>query len=131
MKFGSTCCLIMIFFATTKLPALAGDNKIYRQWIAYYEQHDPAADAKQNLDAGKIYVLSAMGVGQFYPGIDHEVGQKIEAKYGVKHLKDTSDASTGDVHMKYLLAAQKYATAYNRKTAKLLKIPLKQRPTTK
>ncbi len=108
--------------------ATATDPAKLRGWIAYFKAHDAVVDATENHKNGKIYVISAMGVGFYYPGISHTSGDKVTKEHGQKYLPATSDVIENEVHSEYLHSeylhiASKYATQYNQTTLKLLGIP--------
>lgn len=103
--------------------ATAADPAKLRGWIAYFKAHDAVVDATENHKNGKIYVIGAMGVGFYYPGIDYKAGDKVTKEHGQKFLPATSDAIENEVHSEYVHIATKYATQYNQTTLKLLGIP--------
>ncbi|MGV3661985.1 MAG: hypothetical protein ACO1TE_17505 [Prosthecobacter sp.] len=124
MKTPTLASLIALLL-TFSSAAWADITQDYRAYIAWFQTHDPAADATQNFEKGTIHVFSAMGAGQYYPGLDHAIGTLIEKKHGVKDLKHMSDAVQGALHMQYMTAANVYAAEYNRTTARLLKLEVK------
>lgn len=114
----------MLGVAVLLQSACAADPAKLRSWIAYFKARDAVADATKNHQDGNIYVISAMGVGQYYPGIsDHQLGDATAAKHGAKHLPATSDAVVSDLHMEYMNVATNYASKYNQTTLKLLGTP--------
>jgi hypothetical protein len=112
------CGVLLVF---TSVPA--ADPAKLRQWIAFFKAQDGAVDAATNKMNSKIYVIGAMGVGSYYPGIGNAEGDKVAKAHVVKYLPETSDAIESDIHREYIDVATKYAAEYNRTTLKLLGIP--------
>ena len=112
--------LSLICVACCIVSGLAGEPAKMKERIAYYKAHDPIADATNNHQKGTVYVIGAMGVGSYYPGIDQTRGDQIAKAHSAKWLPDTSDAIESDLHQKYIDAATSYAKQYNQTTVKLL-----------
>lgn len=113
--------LLMLFCFIGGAHLQATENQNYASWTAWLNSHDPVVEATKNFEKGDIHVISAMGVGHYYPGIDGDTGYQLEKKYATKYLPDMSDAIRSDKHMDYMTVAGKYASAYNLATVKLLK----------
>ncbi len=119
MKFVFICLLLTGF--SPAISSFAENPAQHRSWIAWFKIHDPVVDAKSRVEVGDVFVLSAMGVGYYYPGISSDEGQKIEKKYSAKPIKDMFDVVKGDLHMAYMDAAAKYASFYNKEVLRLLR----------
>lgn len=98
----------------------AFEDQKYSELAAQYGASDPAGDARRNFQNRDFRIYSAMGVGQFYPGIDQQTGRRVEKNHGAVHLPYTSDVSESMPHYRYITAATDYARIYNRKMVALL-----------
>ncbi len=119
--------LLLVLFVAGTLSVRAGERRNFRSLAAEYERRDPIAEAKANFGKGEIYVFAAMGFGRYYPGVESEVGERVEKTYGVKYLGSTSDAVESKAHLAYMQAAKKFASAYNREIVNLLSEKQKRR----
>lgn len=61
-----------------------------------------------------------MGVGHYFPGLDHDLGSRIAREYGERMISETSDALESRSHANYVGAATGFASAYNKRKASLI-----------
>ena len=95
-------------------PVFADDPKIYKGYTAYFKGRNGTADAQADFKKKTCKVIAAMGVGHFYPGLEHEEGDRLKKTYGSKHLKGTTDVVENEAHWEYMQVAFAYAGEYNK-----------------
>ena len=81
----------------------------------------PVAEAQEKIKRKDYQVYSAMGVGEYYPGIDQPIGKYVEGRYSSIMLEDTSDAIESDDHGVYVQAAERFASEFNREMISRMK----------
>lgn len=113
--------LVCAAFTSGALSSQAGEQRRYRSSAKEFNRRDPVAEATENFRKREIYIFSAMGVGQYFPGLkDDRLAMRIAKKYGERPLGGTSDFIESDAHLHYVQAATKFASAYNLQIVKLL-----------
>lgn len=98
----------------------ASNDGIYSELASRYGATDPVEDARASFERGDRRVFSAMGVGQYYPGLESAAGKRMEERHGVVHLPHTSDIIESKAHYQYISTATEYARSYNRKMLALV-----------
>jgi len=92
----------------------------YDRQAAEFRQRSPIAEAESDYRAHDYRIYSAMGVGHYFPGLDHDVGSRIAREHGEKMISGTSDALESRSHSNYVGAATGFASAYNKRKASLI-----------
>ena len=92
----------------------------YDRQAAEFRRRSPIAEAESDYRAHDFKIYSAMGVGRYFPGLDHEVGSRIARDHGEMMLLGTSDALEGRSHSNYVGAATMFASSYNKRKASLI-----------
>lgn len=92
----------------------------YDRQAAEFHQRSPIAEAESDYRAHDYRIYSAMGVGHYFPGLDHDVGSRMAREHGEIMLSGTSDALESRSHANYVGAATGFASAYNKRKASLI-----------
>lgn len=90
-----------------------------KRWTAFFAANDPEKTAETNHSLGKHFIFGAMGAGAYYPGLEHAQADFIKKTHKVIWIPETTDAISGDAHMKYVELAESWAKKYNQRTQKL------------
>jgi hypothetical protein len=92
----------------------------YNRLAEDYQQRSPLTEAETDFSSGDYRIYSAMGVGHYYPGVDHDVGRRIAAAHGEKILSGTSDAPESRAQYKFIQASTNFAAQYNKRKVSLI-----------
>ncbi len=129
MKFAWVYCSLLVIFVFQGCADLnrgeggsdGASDASYRRRTREFEAKKAVKEAVTDFERASYGIFSASSYSLYYPGLDFEVGKLVAEKYGVKHIKGTSDAIVSDAHRNFNLAAFYFASEYNRQKVKLLK----------
>ena len=92
-----------------------GSESEAEKMAAQYTAADPLLDAQKKF-ANRDYRIFVVvkGMRGFYPGIDGNVGQYYEQRYGAVELPGGADFFDREEYPRFVAAATNYASVYNR-----------------
>ncbi|MBK1884533.1 hypothetical protein JIN85_19105 [Luteolibacter pohnpeiensis] len=126
MKYSLRALAFLVVLACTACSFSKSDrdyNRLTREFI----QKSPHQEAAADYAAGDYRILSAMGYGTYYPGLEIDVGKRIASKYGVRMIDGTTDAPESKAQARYVAATIDFAERYNKRKVALLRMSPKEK----
>jgi hypothetical protein len=71
---------VALLFSLLSFPACTSFE--YNRQAADFRKRSPITEAESDYRAHNYKIYSAMGVGHYYPGLDHDVGKRIAIEHG-------------------------------------------------
>ena len=85
----------------------------YKDQLTQMRKIDPEKEAKANIAAKRFILKATRARGLSIPGVDRKDYKVVQAKCQLEYLKGMGDVIYGSNHLKYRLAIEKQAAAYN------------------
>jgi hypothetical protein len=106
--------ITLIFLASILTGCSPGSIEVFnhKATALAYESKNPVADSDAAFDRADYRIYAAMGYARYYPGLDPDLGRKVEARFGSRTVPST-DALESEAHANAVHAAVAYARAFN------------------
>ena len=103
--------VILASIFTGCVPGSIEDSR-HKATALEYESKNPVADSNAAFRRADYRIYAAMGNGRYYPGLDPDLGRKLEARFSSRTVPST-DALESEAHANAVHTAVAYAKAYN------------------
>ena len=106
--------ITLTFLASILTGCISGsiEDSNHKATALAYESKNPIADSDAAFGRADYRVYAAMGYARYYPGLDHDLGRRLEARFSFRTVPST-DALESEGHANAVHAAVEYARAYN------------------
>ena len=106
--------ITLIFLASIFTGCIPGsiEDSNHKATALAYESKNPVLDSDAAFGHADYRIYAAMGYARYYPGLDHDLGRKLEARFASRTVPST-DALESKAHANAVHAAVAYAKAYN------------------